>query len=135
MKMLLDRAGAHEGDPAQKEAHLKMALHARTNPNGSRIPGKDKTHEDLVYRYGRKAAMDDMFEEHERERKSKCCGFRAPFLAAIFNVLDRPMREINMFFSRDYANGGHTVLQYAKKAGSLKSFRKYVKQIGMEHKD
>ena len=135
VKRLLVEAGAHDGDPAQQNASLRMALHARTYPNGSRVPGRNKTHKDLVYIYGKKAAEDELFEEHERDRKSKCCGIHAPFLAGLFNMIDQPMREINRFFSHDYANGGHSVLQYAKQSGNLRNFKKYVNKVGIEGKE
>ena len=82
-----------------------------------------------------KAAEDELFEEHERDRKSKCCGIHAPFLAGLFNMIDQPMREINRFFSHDYANGGHSVLQYAKQSGNLRNFKKYVNKVGIEGKE
>ena len=135
VKRLLVEAGAHEGDPAQQNASLKMALHARTYPNGSRVQGRNKTHEDLVYLYGKKAAEDELFEEHERERKKKCCGIHAPFLAMLFNLFDQPIRQINSFFSRNYANGGHSVLQYAKMSGNLQTYKKYVRKVGMQNKE
>ena len=132
VKRLLLEAGARNGDLAQQNESLRMALHARTYPNGSRVPGKNKMHKDLVYVYGRKAAEDELFEEHERDRKTKCCGIRAPFLAGLFNMIDQPMREINRFFSRTYANGGYSVLEYAKQSGNLRNFKQYVKKVGME---